>query len=336
MVAADERLDLVCVIRALASQHRRYYCRVPGFADSLRKADLHLHLEGSIEPETLLEIDPDADLDEARARYACQGFANFIQSFLWVVKKLREPAHYAIAARRLFERLALQNIEYAEVTLSAGVILWKEQNLPRIFEALARETAASPVRVRWVFDAVRQFGAEPAMRAAEFAAEFRADGVVAFGIGGDETAGPPDWFTGVFDYARRQGLAAVPHAGETAGPESVWGALRLGAVRIGHGVRSIEDSALVRHLRDRGIPLEICITSNVATESSPRLEEHPVRRLYDAGVPIVLCTDDPAMFRTSLAREYEIAEEHFGFSQDELRGIADNSFRYALDAGVGK
>jgi adenosine deaminase/aminodeoxyfutalosine deaminase len=155
-------------------------------------------------------------------------------------------------------------------------------------------------------------------------------GVVAYGIGGSEERGPAAWFTEVFAFAKRSGLRLTAHAGESMGPESVWAALELGAERIGHGIRSIEDPKLVEHLRERDIPLEICITSNLVTGVVKRLEEHPVRRLYDAGVPIILNTDDPAMFRCSLTEEYRLAARAFGFTEPELRGIAENGFRYAF------
>jgi adenosine deaminase len=116
------------------------------------------------------------------------------------------------------------------------------------------------------------------------------------------------------------------------GPESVWAAVGAGATRIGHGIRAADDPRLMQHLRDNDIPLEICISSNVATGAVPSLAAHPVRRLFDAGVPITLNTDDPAMFGTNLSREYQIAADSFGFSQNELQLIAANAFRYALDS----
>jgi adenosine deaminase len=134
----------------------------------------------------------------------------------------------------------------------------------------------------------------------------------------------------VFRFAKSAGLRLTAHAGETMGPESVWAALEIGAERIGHGIRAVEDPALLRHLRDRGIPLEVCITSNVATGAVESLAAHPVRRLYDAGVPITLNTDDPAIFGTTLSVEYALAARRFGFSEAELRGIAQNAFRYGF------
>ena len=288
----------------------------------MERAELHLHLEGSVEPETLLEIDPSVDVT---GRFDFTDFNGFLRSYVWVNKQLREPEHYAIAARRCFQRLAAQQVVYAEITLSVGVILWKEQNFHGIFDALAREATAAPLEIRWVFDAIRQFGNEPADRVARLAVERKEDGVVAFGIGGDEVNGPAEWFRDIFAYAKRNGLKLVPHAGEVAGPESVWACVEMGADRIGHGIRSAEDDELMRRLRDDDIPLEVCITSNVCTGAVPSLDAHPVRRLYDAGVPITINTDDPALFRTSLDNEYEIAEKTFGLPAPEL---AANSLRY--------
>jgi adenosine deaminase/aminodeoxyfutalosine deaminase len=291
-------------------------------------AELHLHLEGSIEPGTLLEIDPSLSLEEVHAKFQFSDFAGFLRSYIWVNRRLREPEHYAIAARRCFEALAAQNVAYAEITLSTGVILWKEQNFHAIFDALARESQAAPLQVRWVFDAIRQFGAQAAMRVAELALERRTEGVVAFGIGGDEVNGPAEWFRDVFAFASRNGLALVPHAGETDGPASVWACVEQGARRIGHGIRAVEDAELMRRLRGDDIPLEVCITSNVCTGAVASLDEHPVRRLVDAGVPVVLNTDDPALFRTSLLAEYAIARDRFGLAAEDL---AAASLRYALD-----
>ena len=157
----------------------------------------------------------------------------------------------------------------------------------------------------------------------------RDHGTIAYGIGGDEARGPAEWFRDVFAYARDGGLHLVCHAGETMGPESIWAALEIGAERIGHGITAVRDLALLARLRESNIPLEVSITSNVCTGVAPSLAEHPVRRLYDAGVPIVLNTDDPSFFHTSLVREYELAQSVFGLPAEEL---AAASFRYAFAA----
>ena len=300
-----------------------FYRRIP-------KAELHLHLEGAIEPETLRELEPRLSLDEIRARYRIEDFQGFVESYKWVIDHLRTPEDYALATKRLLERLAADNVRYAEINLSAGAVLWRGQQFAPIYDAVVREAAHSEVEVWWILDAIRHFGPEAAMPVAELAAERAGDRVVAFGIGGDEARGPAEWFGEVFRFARQRGLKLAPHAGETVGPESVWAALRVGADRIGHGVRASEDPALLRHLRDQDIALEICISSNVATGAVAGLAEHPLRRIYDAGVPVVLNTDDPAMFHTTLSAEYQLAEREFGFSRAELEALAANSFRYAF------
>jgi adenosine deaminase/aminodeoxyfutalosine deaminase len=301
------------------------------FLLQLPKAELHLHLEGSVEPETLHELDPATPLEEFRALYRYDDFDAFLRAFGAVGKRLRTPEDYGLITRRLLERLAAQNVRYAEIIVAAGVVLWKGQEFGPIFDAVREAAARSPVEVRWILDAVRQFGAEHAMAVAKLAAERVDRQVVAFGIGGSEERGPAEWFTEVFAFAKSAGLHLTAHAGESMGPESVWAALRLGAERIGHGIAAARDEELMRHLRGHDIPLEICLTSNLVTGVVERLEDHPVRRLFDAGVPITLNTDDPAMFGCTLAGEYQLAARQFGFSETELRKIAENGWRYRFD-----
>jgi aminodeoxyfutalosine deaminase len=294
---------------------------------SVEKAELHVHLEGSIEAETLMAIDPSVSRAEIEANLYGRTFEEFLRGYIWVTKRLRTPEHYAIATRDLLDSLASQCVTYAEITLSAGVVLWKDQDLAAVYDAVWRESQRSRVKTFWILDAVRHFGAEPGLRVAEFAVTRRDQGVVAFGIGGDEARGPAELFRDVFAFARDGGLRLVCHAGETTGPESIWAALAIGAERIGHGIAAVDDPALMAKLRESNVPLEVCISSNVSTGVVASLEAHPVRRLYDAGVPIVLNTDDPAFFRTSLTREYELARDVFGLPLEEL---AANSFRYAF------
>jgi adenosine deaminase/aminodeoxyfutalosine deaminase len=296
------------------------------------KAELHLHLEGSVEPATLRELAPEMDSAEVERLYRYDGFAGFLTSFGTLVKRLRSPKDYAFIARRLLERLAAENVLYAEIILSAGVVLWKGQEFDPVMEAVSEAVRGAPVEVRWILDAVRQFGPDHARAVAELAVRHKPRGVVAFGIGGDEERGPAQWFEDAYRYARAGGLRLTAHAGESCGPESVWAALELGTERIGHGIRSVDDPVLMKHLRDHDIPLEIAVTSNVVTGVVSAVEAHPLRRLYDAGVPVTLNTDDPGMFRTTLSEEYALAARCFAFSDEELRGIARNGFRYGFEA----
>jgi aminodeoxyfutalosine deaminase len=293
----------------------------------MKKAELHIHLEGSIGPETLLAIDPSLTRDEIEGNLTCGTFAQFLQGYIWVSKKLEKPEHYALATRHLLDSLAGQGVTYAEVTLSAGVVLWKQQDLAAVYEAVWRESQRHTIQTFWILDAIRQFGPEKGMEVAEFAVSRREDGVIAYGIGGDEVRGPAHWFRDVFAYARDGGLHLVCHAGETAGPESVWSALAIGAERIGHGISAVKDAALMAQLREDRVPLEVCISSNICTGVVESVEAHPVRTLYDAGVPVIINTDDPAFFHTTLTREYELAEKVFGLPVEEL---AANGFQYAF------
>lgn len=293
-------------------------------------AELHVHLEGSIEPETLREIDPALTLEEIREASAYRDFEGFIQSYIWVNRKLEKPEHYAIAARRLFERFDQECVSYAEVTLSAGMMLWKGQDFAAIYDAIHRESARAHAKIYWILDAVRQFGADAARPVFELAAERVNDGVVAIGLGGFEAGAPASDFADLYRRARDRGLHTVCHAGETTNAQNVWDALAIGAERIGHGIRSIEDPELMGWLREKNIPLEICISSNVRTGAVATIGDHPVRKLFDAGVPITINTDDPALFHCTLASEYALLGEKFGFSEAEQQIVASNSFRFAF------
>jgi adenosine deaminase/aminodeoxyfutalosine deaminase len=300
----------------------------------MARSELHLHLEGSIDPETVQILDPSLTMEEIEAHFSFDSFAGFLGCFKWIAQRLRTPEDYGLVTRRLLARLEAEGVEYAELTLAAGVVIWKKQDLGEIYRAVREASRNAPVETHWNLDSIRQFGPDLAMQVVEFAASQRDNGVISIGIGGDEVAGPAHWFEPVYREARSQGLRLTAHAGETAGPDSVWSALAIGAERIGHGIRSIDDPILVAHLRDRQIPLEVCITSNVMTGAVPSLAAHPVRRLYDAGVPITLNTDDPGIFRTTLTREFEIARTHFGFTEAELESIKRNADRFRFVGGA--
>lgn len=283
-------------------------------------AELHLHLEGSLQPETLVEIDPSITTEEARLKYQFETFDGFLQAYIWVLKLLQTPEHYAIAARALKAQLSQQNITYAEVNLSVGAMIWFRRDPEKIIEAVQKELAGWPL----IFDAIRQHDSQLAIQVAELAKQYG----TAFGIGGDETAQPIAAFREAISLVPGK---FIPHAGEISTAQNVWEALEYGARRIGHGIRSIEDPDLCRKLREENIPLEISLSSNIATGAVKSLDDHPVRRLFDLGVPIILNTDDPALFNTTLAKEFELARKTFQFSDSEMEQIRQNAFQYAME-----
>jgi len=317
-------------------------------ADTIRgwpKAELHLHLEGSIQPETVVELAArhgrSLTVQEVAARYQHADFHGFLEAFKWVTSLLREPADYALIARRLVEDLRRENVIYAEITLSVGVMLFRGQDVAANLAALreiAEKAGESGVRVQWVFDATRQFGAEQAMEVARLAAQHRNEGVVAFGLGGDELAVPAEEFRGVYDYAGSAGLHALVHAGEIGGADEVRRAVEvLGAERIGHGIAAALDPVVMALLAERRIPLEVCPTSNLRTGALGRLRgnasagllAHPVAELFRAGVPVTLATDDPAMFQAELHQEY-VAAARAGLEMQGLVHICEEGFDAAF------
>lgn len=310
---------------------------------ALPKAELHLHLEGSIRPRVLRGLMArhavNVAEEEVRDRYRFGSFQGFLETFKWVTSFLREPQDYALVAKDLGERLLEQNVVYAEVTLSMGVILLRKQNAEVTFEALLRATEpfeGRGLRIRWVFDAVRQFGAGAAMAVVESAARCKSKAIVAFGIGGDEMNVPTAEFRAVYDRAAEIGLHRLIHAGEIGGPDKIREAVEfLGVERIGHGIAAMNDPALMDLLAERKIPLEICPHSNLRTgalarqlkQEKAQIEDHPLPTLFRHGIPIVLSTDDPALFQTTLREEYASAAQ-MGLSESELEQISKMAFQH--------
>ena len=304
------------------------------FIRTLPKAELHLHLEGAIEPATLLELrerhgEPGTQAEAAQL-YRYEDFNGFLMAFKNVTEHLRTADDYELITYRLMQRLKEENVLHAEVYVSVGVCLWRKQEFDAILEGLERGRERGErdfgVSLLWIFDAVRHFGVEPAQRVFELAVRYQDRHVIGIGIGGDEQKAPPELFRDVYAYAADHGLRLTAHAGESAGPESIWGALNLRAERIGHGLTAAQDSELLEELSTRQVPVEICITSNLRTGCCRELSEHPVRNYFDQGLMVTLNSDDPAMFHTSLAREYQLAQEAFGFTDEHLRELARNSF----------
>jgi aminodeoxyfutalosine deaminase len=313
--------------------------------DSLPKAELHLHLEGSIQPATACTLTArhgvQATEHEVRRRYAFGNFQEFLEAFKWITSFLRDPQDYALVATALAEHLLTQNVVYAEVTLSVGVMLLRKQRPEINFEALLRATEPFErrgLRLRWVFDAVRQFGAEAAMAVVEAAGSCGSNAIVAFGMGGDELQVPTAEFRGVYDRASALGLHRLIHAGEVGGPEKIREAIELLRVeRIGHGIAAIQDPSLMDLLAERKIPLELCPKSNLRTGALARqlarhpvqIEDHPLPVLFRHEIPVVLSTDDPALFDTNLRSEYAHAA-HMGLQESELEQTCAMGFHYAF------
>jgi aminodeoxyfutalosine deaminase len=319
---------------------------LPESVASLPKAELHLHLEGSIQPSTVCALTARHGVtvteQEVRRRYAYQNFVEFLETFKWVTSFLRDPQDYALITRDLAEYLLSQRVIYAEITISVGVMQLRKQRPESNFEAIlaaAESFESRGLRMNWIFDAVRQFGAEAASRVVEAAKDCASKSIVAFGIGGDELSVPTKEFRPVYDQAAALGLHRLIHAGEIGGPEKIREAVELlGVERIGHGIAAINDPALMDLLADRRIPLEICPQSNLRTgalalhlrRADARMEDHPLPALFRHGIPIVLSTDDPAMFHTALHEEYEHAHQ-LGMTENELLRLAQMSFDFAFD-----
>jgi len=315
----------------------------------LPKAELHLHLEGTVSPETLVELSrrPSGSrelcafsLGEAEALYQYTDFSGFMLAFKAVTERLRTPEDYELITYRMMAQLGAQGVVHAEVYVSVGVVnYWRKAELeanPLVFDLILRGMEAGRVRgerdfgvsLYWIFDAVRHFGVEAAARVFRKAAELRMEfpSIIGIGIGGDERRTGAEPFRELYTEARNAGLRLTAHAGETVGPESIWAALNIGAERIGHGLTAIEDPELIEILAERQVPIEICISSNLRTGCCVPVGLHPVRSYFDAGLMVTLNSDDPAMFESDLEAEYLLAQREFGFSAEHLRELAANSF----------
>lgn len=304
------------------------------FIRQLPKAELHLHLEGAVDAPSLLELrkqhGENATLQETEALYQYADFQSFLMAFKEVSAHLRGPEDYELITYRLMQALKEENTLHAEVYVAVGVCLYRKQDFAAIFEGLERGRARGArdfgISLLWIFDATRHFGVEAAQQVFELAVRYQDQHVVGVGIGGDEQKAPPELFRSVYGYAEDNGLRLTAHAGETGPPESIWGALNLHAERIGHGLTAGQDSDLIEELAYRQIPVEICLTSNIRTGACKTIAEHPAKSYFDQGVMVTLNTDDPGLFNTTLAREYQLAQDTFGFTDEHLRELARNSF----------
>ncbi len=309
------------------------------FVRTLPKVELHVHLEGTIRPALLLELAqkngvplPVETADQLEQWYRFTGFPHFIEIYLAISSCICTPDDIELIARDFLEGQAAQNIRYSEVIFTPFTHFSRNRNIPfdDQMRALSRArkwaVAELGVDVGWVLDISRNVRpVEHSLTVVDWAIEAMSQGVVGFGIGGPEVGNPPELFEPAFDRARAAGLLSLPHAGETVGPESIWGAIdTLGADRIGHGVRCLEDPSLVAILRDRQIPLDVCPTSNVCLGVAPSLAEHPLPRLLDEGLFVTLNSDDPPMFNTTLTEEYLKVVHTMGLGLAVLEQLVQN------------
>jgi len=316
------------------------------FVAGLPKAEIHVHHVGSASPRivsALAERHPGtvpSDLEELREFYTFRDFAHFIEVYLAVVDLVREADDVRMLTYEIAADMAAQNIRYAELTLTpytnvrAGVPI--EAFVEAVEDARTAAERDHGVRLQWIWDVPGEFGVEAAAATVSYL-DHAPSTLIGFGLGGPEVGVPRPQFKPYFDEARARGLHSIPHAGETTGPDTVWDALRLlGAERIGHGTSSTQDPALLAHLAEHRIPLEVCPTSNIATRAVADLAEHPVKEMYAAGVLVTINSDDPPMFGTTLNREYEIAAELLSLDAAGVAELAKNAVRASFMSSTEK
>jgi adenosine deaminase len=296
--------------------------------------ELHLHLEGAIPLPALWELiwkyggDPSVpDPGTLPRRFTYQNFPDFIETWNWKNRFLREYEDFTIIAEQAARDLRNQRIVYVEAHYAPSSFAEIGLDVREITRAIRIGLdRVQGIEFALIADVVRNLGPESAVRTLREIAEVREAGVIGIGLGGSEQKYPPEPFAAVFDEARRMGFHTTAHAGEATGAGSIWGALRALAVeRIGHGTRAEEDESLLDYLAERQVPLEMCPLSNVQTRVVGRIEEHPIRRYFERGLMITVSTDDPKMFGNSLAEEYRMLETALGFTQEEVRAIMENA-----------
>ena len=313
---------------------------------TLPKAELHLHLEGTIEPATLVELSHQTDevpitLAEAEALYHYTDFSGFLLAFKAVTRRLRGAGEYELAAWRMLQQLAAQGIVHAEVYISVGVVyFWrKEEDAadPELFQKIFAGLERARIRgekelgltLYWIFDAVRHFTLAEAERVFRLAIQMQQQyaSIIGIGLGGDERVSASEPFRHIYAEARAAGLHLTNHAGETTGPEAIREALSIGSERLGHALSLVRDPDLVAELKVSQTPLELNPTSNVRTGVCASISDHPLRHYFDRGLMVTLNSDDPAFFGSNLENEYRLAHIVHGFTRQELKTLAENSFR---------
>jgi adenosine deaminase len=315
------------------------------FIHAMPKVELHVHLEGAIQPETLLQLAqrnqnplPANTVEGVRRWYTFTDFDHFIEVYVAVCACIATADDFEWIAREFLRSQAAQNIRYSEVIFTPYTHAKTANGIPFTAQLAAlnraRQWAADElgIQVAWVPDISRNSRpVEHSLLVADWAISGKTQGVVGFGVGGGEMGNPPELFAAAFERAREAGLASLPHAGETVGPASIWGAIRsLGATRIGHGVRCLEDPELVAYLRQHQIPLDVSPTSNVCLKVASSLGEHPLPHLLDEGLYVTINSDDPPMFNTTLTDEYLAIAETFSFDGPMIEKLVLNGVNASL------
>ncbi len=306
------------------------------FIAGLPKAELHVHHVGSASPAIVAELAArhpgtvPQDPDELAAYFTFRDFDHFIELYTAVAGLVRTPEDVRALTYGVATEMADQGIRYAELTATPYTSVMAGIAAEAFVEAIEDGRVAAErdrgIRIRWIFDIPGELYPDASEQTARIAVEHGPSSLVGFGLGGPESDTTRPRHKPAFDRARAAGLHSVPHAGETTGPREIWDALEaLGAERIGHGTSAPQDPALMTHLAAHRIPLEVCLTSNLATRSVESYEAHPLRTMVDAGLLVTINTDDPHMFGTTLCREYEIAAELLGLDASGIAELAKNA-----------
>ncbi len=314
-----------------------------GFITRMPKVELHVHLEGSVQPQTLLKLAerhnvplPAKTTQDLRKWYTFRDFDHFIEIYMTIAGCLRTADDIELIAREFLQGQAAQNILYSEVTFTPyNQFFLNGLGFHEQLEAVNRARAWSEkelgVRMGIIVDIPRKITPAEGERVVDWVIDSYGLGVIALGLGGPEVGNPPEKYQAAFERARNAGIPCILHAGETDGPASIWSALRVAdSRRIGHGARAVEDPALITYLREKQTPLEVCPTSNICLGVFPSMAEHSLPRLMEAGLYVTLNSDDPPMFNTTLTNEYIVGQRTFGWGQATIEQLVLNAVRATL------
>lgn len=298
------------------------------------KIENHIHLEGAIPYETLWLLmkkygadDSVASIEQLKERFKYRDFDHFIDMWTWKNQFLREYEDFKLISEAVFNDLANQNVKYAEIFISPSLFS-KNLKTQEIVEAISSSVQANTnIKINLIVDLVRDYGQDE-MRTLHEVNEVKHLGIIGIGIGGTEHKYPPELFIDIFNQAREYGFRTTAHAGEAAGPESIWKAINdLKVDRIGHGTKAVEDPKLLDYISENKIPVELCPLSNLKTGVIESIEKHPFLIYLEKGIPVSINTDDPKMFGNSLAEEYEQLMITFKLTSSEVVSIIRNSIQ---------